>query len=417
MVLSFLVEFFFDFLLQQRIDIEVVTRMAKFITISLLAYAAAFLFFTPVREARQRDDDICIHRTIFAVTNPTHGTVPLSCISDRIKIIVSKISNILRTKCIIEEVLELPANLLPERYASLRGFHESVFNKLKFLFESLTEAINNNNNDIVRQVLREAQGLVFTGILWHRKQEGIFKEFIGSRGRWPQKKLKLPLYQWKTFWRYVDEEAYLELLRSLRDSETSGALPAPLSSPHALPVYSGTHHDGPDSEYDATAADTYVSATQGALPDPSSLDSWCGQITNQYDDGPDSRYAPPYGNAAMFDSTNPGIQLSDGYNDPQYYPYDTELALPAHEQVGPSSSGTLNNPYDYGYDEPNFGYVPSHQAPPSPALTHIYKDSAFIQYEIELGLRAHEQAGPSGGSTSYSDSRNKQHNERRNIDD
>ncbi|TPX30818.1 hypothetical protein SeLEV6574_g08582 [Synchytrium endobioticum] len=179
----------------------------------------------------------------------------------------------------------------------------------------------------------------------------------------------------------------MELLRSLRDSETSGALPAPLSSPHALPVYSGTHHDGPDSGYDATAADAYVSATQGALPDPSSLDSWCGQIRNQNDDGPDFLYAPPHGSAPMLGSTNPGIQLSDGYNDPQYYPYDTELALPAHEQVGPSSSGTT------------------------------YKDPDFLPYETEHGRHARDQVGPSGGSTSYSDSRNKQHNARRNIRD
>ncbi|TPX44167.1 hypothetical protein SeLEV6574_g04673 [Synchytrium endobioticum] len=199
--------------------------------------------------------------------------------------------------------------------------------------------------------------------------------------------------------------------------EILGALPAPPSSAHELPVNSGIRHDEPDSEYDATTADTYVSATQGALPDPSSLDSWCGQITNQYDDGPDFLYTPPYGSAPILGSTNPGIQLSDGYNDPQYYPYDTEFALPAHEQVGPSSSGTLNNPYDYGLDEPNFGYVSSHQAPPSPDLTDVYKDPDFLRYETELGRHTHEQAGPSGGSTSYSDSRNKQHNERRNIRD
>ncbi|TPX40955.1 hypothetical protein SeLEV6574_g06314, partial [Synchytrium endobioticum] len=137
MVLSFLVEFFFDFLLQQRIDIEVVTRMAKLITISLLAYAAAFLFFTPVRAVGITDDEKCIRDVISAVIHPTTGEEPLSYIRDRIKYIVSKTSNILRTVCIIEEVLEVPANLHPERYAFLRGFHESVFNKLKFLFESL----------------------------------------------------------------------------------------------------------------------------------------------------------------------------------------------------------------------------------------------------------------------------------------
>ncbi|TPX40782.1 hypothetical protein SeMB42_g05878 [Synchytrium endobioticum] len=75
MVLSFLVEFFFDFLLQQRIDIEVVTRMAKFITISLLAYAAAFLFFTPDRAVGITDDEKCIRDVIFAVTHVGNARV------------------------------------------------------------------------------------------------------------------------------------------------------------------------------------------------------------------------------------------------------------------------------------------------------------------------------------------------------
>ncbi|TPX31112.1 hypothetical protein SeLEV6574_g08562, partial [Synchytrium endobioticum] len=384
----------------QRIDIEVVTRMAKFITISLLAYAAAFLFFTPVREARQTDDDICIDDMIRTARHPSTGRHPLSYIRDRIESIVSKTSRGSKAPCDEGEQLKFPDQVHPDHIVDLRKFHEHVFNKLKSQFESLTKAINDNNND-VRQALRKAQAIVWTSMINHYHLEGQFRALRGIVGGTPlQNELELPAYDWETFKRYVDANAYLESLRSLIVSETAGALPAPPSSAHELPVNSDIRHDEPDSEYDATAADTYVSATQGALPDPSSLDSWCGQIKNQYDDGPDFLYTPPHASAPILGSTNPGIQLSEGYNDPQYLPYDTEFALPAHEQVGPSSSGTLNNPYDYGDDEPNFVYVSSHQAPPSPELTHIYKDPAFIQYEIELGRRAHEQAGPSGGNAS-----------------
>ncbi|TPX32677.1 hypothetical protein SeLEV6574_g08442, partial [Synchytrium endobioticum] len=242
--------------------------MANFITISLLAYAVAFLFFTPVRMAGKTEDERCIKKILFAAYKPTTGKDPLSFIRDRMKCIVSETPNSSRTVCIIEEVLVDPANVHPQRYTSLRFVHEFVFKRLKSLFECLTEAINIINNDNVRQKLREAQGLVFSGIKWHHKQERL----IESKGRSAQKKLAFPQHDSATIERYVDEEAYLKSLRRLKVAlETSGALPA------------------------TTAV-------------------------------------PPYGNAPMFDSTNPGIQLSDGYNDPQYYPYDTEFALPAHEQ-------------------------------------------------------------------------------------
>ncbi|TPX44603.1 hypothetical protein SeMB42_g04272 [Synchytrium endobioticum] len=345
-----------------RIDIEVVTRMAKFITISLLAYAAAFLFFTPDRAVGITDDEKCVRDVIFAVTHPITGTEPLSYIRGRIKYFVSSVSKRSRCRCSMDEVRKGPTEVDPQRYTTLRNFHDRVFAKLKGLFECLTKAINENNNDNVLQTLRMAQALVWPDMINHLHLEGSFRSSRGS-GPSAQNELELPAYDWEAFKRYVDANAFLESLRSLFVSETAGALPAPSSSAHALPGYSGTRHDGPDSGYGATAAETYVSDTQGALPDPSLLDSWRD-------------------------------------HDPQDLPYDTEFALPAHEQVGPSSSGTLNNPYDYGLDEPNLGYVSSHQAPPSPELTDIYKDPAFIQYEIELGRRAHEQAGPSGGNAS-----------------
>ncbi|TPX50541.1 hypothetical protein SeLEV6574_g00859 [Synchytrium endobioticum] len=349
--------------------------MAKFITISLLAYAAAFLFFTPDRAVGITKDETCIRDFIFAVIDPITGTDPFSIIRERVNKIVIETAQGRKAPCYMHEILEVPENLDKDRITPVRKFHAYVFKQLKTLFERLTKAINDTNN-YVQQTLRMAQALVWPDMINHLHLERKFRASKGIVGGTPlQNELELPPFVWETFERYVDENEYLvSALNAL--SGILGALPAPPSSAHELPVNSDIRHDGPDFLYTA-----------------------------------------PHGSAPILGSTNPGIQLSDGYNDPQCLPYDTEFALPAHEQVGPSSSGTLNNPYDYGDDEPNFVYVSSHQAPPSPELTHIYKDPEFIQYEIELGRRAHEQAGPSGGSTSYSDSRNKQHNERRNIRD
>ncbi|TPX30086.1 hypothetical protein SeLEV6574_g08636, partial [Synchytrium endobioticum] len=304
--------------------------MVKFITISLLAYAAAFLFFTPIRAGRQFLDDLCIHDMIVAAIYPDRGIHPLSLIRDRIGCIVSRACNDSKIKCSIAEVLETPGNIDSDRISPLRRFHESVFNDLTILFQWLTQAIRYNDN--IRPTLEEAQALVFFGINWHCDLVKTFRELHKSRrlkGRLPRTELALPLFEWAIVEKYVNEDAYLELIRSAV-SETPGALPAQSSSSPALPVNSGIGHDAPDSGYDATVADTSLSESQKALPDPSSLDSCYDHIRNQNDEGPDFGYVPPHGRAPMFDSTNPGIQLSDGYNDPQYYPYDTEFALPAH---------------------------------------------------------------------------------------
>ncbi|TPX48928.1 hypothetical protein SeLEV6574_g01773 [Synchytrium endobioticum] len=476
--------------------------MAKFITISLLAYAAAFLFFTPVRAGRHNQDDICIQDMMAAAENPDRGIHPLSPIRDRMKDIFITTSTSPAIQCSMGEVLATPENIPKKRFAILRSFHHSVFDKLKRLFERLTKVINNKDYNVVRQILPEAQALVFSGILWHCRQEGVFRSLRGFRaGRSTQKELTLPAYDCALFEEYVDEKAYVESLRRL------AGLPATPSSSPAWPVNSGTRHDEPDSGYDATAADTYVSETQGALPDPSSLDCWFDHIRNQNDDGPDYGYALPHGSAPMLGSTNPGIQLSEGYTDPEYLQYENEFGLPAYEQVGPSSSGTLNVPYDYGYaydsapmfgqsavsetpgalpappssspalpvysgtlnDPYDYGYAydsaptfgqsavsetpgalpaPPSSSPPLPVYSGTFDDAldfgytlllnsaqlsgtaspgtqpsdsymapAYRHHGIEFGGAAHDQVGPSGGSTSYSDSHNKQRNARRNIDD
>ncbi|TPX40420.1 hypothetical protein SeMB42_g06021 [Synchytrium endobioticum] len=131
LVLSFFVNFFFWLLIQlrvyltvfygQRIDIGVVTRMAKFITISLLAYAAAFLFFTPVRAGRHNQDDICIQDMMAAAENPDRGIHPLSPIRDRMKDIFITTSTSPAIQCSMGEVLATPENIPKKRFAILRS--------------------------------------------------------------------------------------------------------------------------------------------------------------------------------------------------------------------------------------------------------------------------------------------------------
>ncbi|TPX40419.1 hypothetical protein SeMB42_g06020 [Synchytrium endobioticum] len=299
-----------------RTDIAVVTRMAKFITISLLVYVAAYFCFTPVEATDPRDMD-CIRHMIFAVTNPT-GTEPLSHIRDRIEDIFS--SRLSTSSC-------------------LRSSHSNVFDDLKKLFTILAQCIQGSRDNTYRPTLYEALALVCFHINMHYKLEDDYRRPGQERTN-----LVRPAYDWEALESYRDENAYLESVRSaiskirkVNDlvpgtsntggggpapvlppfSETPGALPAPSSSSPALPVYCGTRHDGPDYGY-----------------------------------------ALPHGSAPMLGSTNPGIQLSEGYTDPEYLQYENEFGLPAYEQVGPSSSGTLNVPYDYGYaydSAPMFG--------------------------------------------------------------
>ncbi|TPX33558.1 hypothetical protein SeLEV6574_g08368 [Synchytrium endobioticum] len=162
-------------------------------------------------------------------------------------------------------------------------------------------------------------------------------------------------------------------------SETQGALPAPPSSSPALPFYSGTFDDALDFGYGAINAPTYVSETQGALPAP-----------------PSSSPALPFYSGTFDDA------LDFGYDATAAATYVSETQRPLV-----SWRNYIGNQND---DGPDFGYAPSYQTGSTALLSDIYTHTDFLQYEPELGRHTRDQVGPSGGSTSYPDSRNKQHN-------
>ncbi|TPX41267.1 hypothetical protein SeLEV6574_g06179 [Synchytrium endobioticum] len=134
----------------RRTDIAVVTRMAKFITISLLAYAAAFLLFTPVSATDPRDEPY-IQGIISAVPDPTTHIDPLSYIKHRIDEIVS--SGLSGTSCTKEDVFKSPEEIPEERIPFVRSYHHTALVRLNRLLQSLTVYINDYRFHNARQVL------------------------------------------------------------------------------------------------------------------------------------------------------------------------------------------------------------------------------------------------------------------------
>ncbi|TPX43464.1 hypothetical protein SeMB42_g04712 [Synchytrium endobioticum] len=377
-----------------RTDIAVVTRMAKFITISLLAYAAAFLFFAPVRAPRSYSNDQCLRDMILAATNPTSRQAPLLYLIQRIDVIITL--GLTKFSCTKEEGSANPEQLPQERIDLVRFFHRHVFYDLKRLVIKLTGYIE-YSLDTTRPTLYEAQAIICFQINWHYHQERTYRQAVLARGscRLQELLVRNAISQARNVNDLVPGTSNPAgggpaLVLSLF-SETQGALPAPPSSSPALPVYSGTRHDGPDFGYGAIDAHTYASDPQGALPDPSSSSPALPVYSGTRHDGPDSGY---------------------GAIDAPTYASDLQGALPDPSFLDHWRDNIARD------DGSDFGYAPSYQTgSTSPLLFDIYTYQDFLQYQTEFRRHAHDQVGPSGGSTSYSDSRNKQHNAGYDIDD
>ncbi|TPX40842.1 hypothetical protein SeMB42_g05853 [Synchytrium endobioticum] len=292
LVLSFFVNFFFsDFLLQQRIDIGVVTRMVKFITISLLAYAAAFLFFTPVRAPDPVPKKQCIRQLIHAAENPSLGKEPLSFIRESIRIIIDhELSN---TICNEEDVFKHPTQIPEEFVPSVRDFHECVFHYLKRLYEHVADFISDKEYRKARKILLEARALVWFHIYRHYHQERAYRSMT-PESRLPREKLELPHYKWANVEMNVDENAFLESVRSAVSEATYVN--------DLVPDTSNAAGGGPAPELSP------FSETPGALPAPSSAWlSYSGTLDDPYDSGSTSLH----GRASMYDSTSFGADQSD----------------------------------------------------------------------------------------------------------
>ncbi|TPX33810.1 hypothetical protein SeMB42_g07422 [Synchytrium endobioticum] len=286
--------------------------MAKFTTISLLAYVAALLFFTPVN-APHPEDEPYIQGIISAVTNPTTQIDLIGYIQSRIKDIES--FGLAETTCTKEDVFKVTKNIPKECIPLVRSYHHTAFDSFNQLFKILTVCINDYRCHDAIQVLYEARALVCFHINRHYRLERAYRKRTPKQLCDHIARLTRPTYDWKSLKGYKTDIDYLD----------------------------GTLHDGPDSGYGVIDAPTYVSEPQGALPAPSSsLPAWPFYSGTRHD-GPDSGYALLYDSAQLSGSTSREIQLSDIYMDPPHRHHGPEFERAAHDHVG--SSGGLTLPH------------------------------------------------------------------------
>ncbi|TPX44166.1 hypothetical protein SeLEV6574_g04672 [Synchytrium endobioticum] len=118
--------------------------MAKFITISLLAYVAAFLFFTPVYTQTECKNRLAVNvlKRMLLEHVEADNSVSASTIKDALVHINNRIDMIVSDavpKEIRDSILQGPNNMFPTQLSLARAYHYNVCLDLKALFEYIAQ--------------------------------------------------------------------------------------------------------------------------------------------------------------------------------------------------------------------------------------------------------------------------------------
>ncbi|TPX48930.1 hypothetical protein SeLEV6574_g01771 [Synchytrium endobioticum] len=189
---------FFDFLFQRRIDIAVVTRMVKFITISLLAYVAAFFCFTPVEATDQQAVLDLISHELARANNPN----PISTIDDvllhihnRINVIISDRQLKVNAATLCKILHECNDDMSAKQMRHARSYLKSVFDGLNGLFHWIAFYMNEAQYLPAQEALQRALALVAPHLKWHYDLEAKYRPSAYASHQ--METSSLPPYDWE----------------------------------------------------------------------------------------------------------------------------------------------------------------------------------------------------------------------------